>query len=70
MRACVMDSHMELPESDVIALALAVYEEALYGCTKEDILEGITFKQLKKVFAKYPGLIENLTFRYVYDLWL
>ena len=63
MRACIHESGMELPESDIQALASALYEEAGGGYTNGNIGGDITLDQLKEVFAKHPGLMQNLTFR-------
>ncbi len=58
MAECLQESGVELPESEVEALAFALYEEAIGD--GDDIGE-ISIDQLKDVLAKHEGLLENLT---------
>ena len=61
---------MELPMSDITALANVILDEASNNSLqhqgdrpRRQGNEQIDIDQLKKVFMKYPGLIENLNFR-------
>ncbi|XP_040567795.1 NADPH oxidase 5 [Lepeophtheirus salmonis] len=58
IRASLTESGMKLPESDIQALAFALYDEAL-GEEGEDTGE-ITIDQLSTVFTKHEGLLEGL----------
>ena len=58
MRECLRENGLELPESDIQALSFALYEEAIGD--GEDTGE-LSIDQLKEVFSKHEGLLENLT---------
>ena len=58
MAECLSESGVELPESEVEALAFALYEEAIGD---GDDLGEISIDQLKDVLSKHEGLLENLT---------
>lgn len=66
MRACITESGMEIPESDIQALTTVLYDEASNDTAASTTKgrDGINIDQLKRVFMRYPGLIENLNFRY------
>jgi len=61
MRACIQESGMLLPETDVQDLAAALYEDALGKMIDSG---GINVDQLRNTFAKHPGLIDNMSVRY------
>lgn len=58
MRECLRENGMELAESDIQALSFALYEEAIGD--GQDTGE-LSIDQLKDVFSKHEGLLENLT---------
>ena len=62
MRACLKESGMNLPESDVQELAFALIDDGLDD--GDEISEEINIDQFKKVLEKHEGLLENLTIRY------
>ena len=61
MRACLKESGMQLPETDVQELAFALIENALED--NEEVTDEIGIDQLKTVLLKHEGLLENLTMR-------
>ena len=52
---------MHLPEGEIQAMAWALIDEFL-GEDK-DYTDEINIEQLRKVFIKHEGLVENLSFR-------
>ena len=58
MEECLRENGLRLPASDIQNLSFALYEEAL-GDDGEDTGE-ISIDQLKEVFAKHDGLLENM----------
>ena len=61
MRACLIESGMKLPESDVQELAFALFKAALDE--DEEITDEINIDQLKKAFLQHEGMLENLSIR-------
>lgn len=62
MRACMEESGMELPESDIQDMATALMEEAVEDEGGE-VPDEIDIDQLKQVLMKHQGLLENLNLR-------
>ena len=61
MRACLKESGMHLPESDVKEMAFALIVDALEE--GEEVSGEINIDQLKCVLEKHEGFLENLTIR-------
>ena len=61
LRACLQESGMTLPDSDIQALAWALIDEALEE--EDENSEEINIDQLRNVLVKHEGLVENLTIR-------
>ena len=61
-RASLQQSGLELPDGDVLSLTGALFDEAAGG--EEGPCDTIDIDQLKRVFAKHPGLLDSLGDRF------
>ena len=62
LQSCMEESAMQLSDEDLQDLTDALFDEA-----DEDGSGAITFEELVGELEKFPGVMENLTMRYVFQ---
>lgn len=67
LRACTEENKMNFSDEQLDQLALALYEDAVNSVDDGNIsaVNGLEFEHLKAQLEKHPGLIDELSFRYI-----
>lgn len=60
LQSCLLESAISLSEEKLDQLTLALFESADKDCSGD-----ITFEELRDELQHFPGVMENLTIRYV-----
>ncbi len=68
LKACIEENGMKFSEKQVEELAEALYDDARDSSdtSRHSTRNGLTYDELKAQMSKHPGLLENLSIRYVY----